>query len=190
MINWKTTVRRSAVIVIILVLSILSGLLYQIVWDRIDRARYPQEYSEYVSACSAVYGVPEYVIYSVIKTESDFSSNAVSSAGAVGLMQITPDTFSWISMMMKRSDDVGMLYDPKTNIEYGTYLLSYLYAKYNRWDTVFAAYNAGMGITDEWLADPAYSDEDGKLTDIPYKETRSYVKKVNGAIDVYKRLYY
>ncbi|MBR2848417.1 MAG: lytic transglycosylase domain-containing protein [Clostridia bacterium] len=187
--NFKKSVRMSAVILTILIASILCAFLYQTIWDAIDRSRYPQEYSEYVTEYSRRFGVPEHVIYAVIKVESDFVSNAVSPAGAVGLMQITPDTFSWISMLMKRSDDTGMLYDPETNIEYGTYLLSYLYMRYNRWDTVFAAYNAGMTRVDEWLTTPDYTDGDGRLTNVPYKETRKYIDRVNDSIRVYKRLY-
>ncbi|MBQ4042477.1 MAG: lytic transglycosylase domain-containing protein [Clostridia bacterium] len=188
--NWKKTVRRSVIILGILALSVLSGILYNAVWNRIDRSRYPQQYSEYVTEYASRYGVPEYIVYAIIKTESDFESNAVSSAGAVGLMQMTPDTFDWVSMLMKRTAEAGMLYDPQTNIEYGTYLLSYLYMRYNRWDTVFAAYNAGMTRVDGWLTDPALTDEDGRLQEIPIKETQQYVKKVNNAIDVYRRLYY
>ncbi|MBQ7940037.1 MAG: lytic transglycosylase domain-containing protein [Clostridia bacterium] len=188
--NWKNTARRSVVIVVILVLSILCALVYQLAWDEIDRRRYPQEFSEYVTEFSDMYGVPEYVIYAVIKVESDFTSNAESHAGAIGLMQIMPDSFDWISMRLKRTSEVGMMYDPRTNIEYGTYYLSYLYTRYNRWDTVFAAYNAGFGRVDQWLSDPEYTDEDGNLIRIPIAETKKYVKKVNDAIDVYKRLYY
>ena len=91
--NWKKTARRSAAIVTILVLSILCALIYQVVWDKIDRQRYPRQYSEYVSEYSAAYGVPEYVVYAVIKVESNFESNAESHAGAIGLMQLVPDTF-------------------------------------------------------------------------------------------------
>lgn len=190
MMDWRKVIRRSVAILLILVLALLCGFLYQLIWDTIDRERYPQKYSEYVSEYSVAYGVPEYIIYAVIKTESNFSSNAVSSAGAVGLMQITPDTFDYISMLMKRSSDTGLLYDPRTNIEYGTYLLSYLYMQYNRWDTVFAAYNVGIARVDSWLADPDITDKEGRLTRIPYEETRRYIKKVNDAIRVYKRLYY
>ncbi len=185
----KKSARASGAILVILALSVLAGFLYQTVWDAIDRGRYPREFSEYVSAYSEKYGVPEYIVYSVIKVESDFASNAVSHAGAIGLMQITPDTFSWISMMMKRTADTGMLYDPETNIEYGTYLLSYLYMRYNRWDTAFAAYNAGVTRADEWIQDPRYADEDGRLTNIPFKERKQYVKRVKDAIRVYKSLY-
>ena len=68
--------------------------------------------------------------------------------------------------------------------------MSYLYMRYKRWDAVFAAYNAGFGRVDQWLPDPEYTDEDGNLIRIPIAETKKYVKKVNDAIDVYKRLYY
>lgn len=186
----KSSIRMSGVILVILALSIIAGLLYQTIWDAIDRKRYPQEYSEYVAKYASEYGVPEYIVFSVIKVESDFASNALSHAGAVGLMQMTPDTFDWVSMLMKRTADHGMLYDPETNIEYGTYLLAYLYMRYNRWDTVFAAYNAGMSRVDGWLKDPAITNADGQLENIPIKETDKYVDRVNDAIDVYKRLYY
>lgn len=186
----KSSLRMSGVILVILALSIVAGFLYQTIWDAIDRMRYPQDYSEYVTKYATEYGVPEYIVYAVIKVESDFASNALSSAGAVGLMQMTPDTFDWVSMLMKRTADAGMLYDPETNIEYGTYLLSYLYMRYNRWDTVFAAYNAGMSRVDGWLNDPAIANEDGHLVDIPIRETDKYVDRVNDAIEVYRRLYY
>lgn len=187
--NWKKSLRISGVILAILTASVLAALLYQTIWDAVDRARYPREYSEYVTMYSDQYGVPEHVIYAVMKVESNFVSNAVSHAGAIGLMQLTPDTFSWVSMLMKRSENSGMLYDPETNIEYGTYLLSYLYMRYNRWDTVFAAYNAGMSRVDQWLENPEYTDGDGRLKNIPFEETDKYVDRVNDAIRVYKRLY-
>ena len=188
--NWRKTARRSAAILAILLLSVLAGFLYSVIFERLDRVRYPQQYQNYVAEYSAAYGVPEYIIYAVIKTESDFVSNAVSSAGAVGLMQLTPDTFEWISMLMKETNDPGMLYDPGTNIRCGTYLLSYLYMRYNRWDVVFAAYNAGVTRADQWLTDPQCVDENGELVHIPFEETEKYVKKVNDAMDVYQRLYY
>jgi soluble lytic murein transglycosylase len=189
-VKYKKALVRSAVIISILLLSVLTGFLFQFIWDKVDRANYPRDYSEYVEQYAGQYGVPEAVVYAVIKTESSFSSGAVSDAGAVGLMQIMPDTFNWLMTMTKESLEEGMLYDPATNIKYGTYYLSYLYLRYNSWDEVFAAYNAGHGNVDEWLEDEQYTDKDGKLSRIPFEETKNYVKKVNNAIDVYKRLYY
>ena len=90
--KYKKAILQSAVILVILALSVVIGFLYQVISDRADRAKYPQPYSEYVTKYSTEYGVPEYIIYSTIKVESSFNSNAESSAGAIGLMQIMPDT--------------------------------------------------------------------------------------------------
>ena len=96
------TVRHSAAILIILGVSVLSGFLYNIIWDHVDRKRYPQEYSEFVSEYASVYGVPEYIVYAVIKTESDFSSNAVSSAGAVASRRCAAAVNSLWSLILLR----------------------------------------------------------------------------------------
>ena len=181
---------RSAVIISILVLSVVSGLLFQFIYDKYEHREYPREYSDYVSRYAAEYGVPEHVVYAVIKTESDFQSGAVSDAGAVGLMQLMPDTFNWLCTLTKETHDTGMLYDPETNIKYGTYYLSYLYLTYGDWDTVYAAYNAGMGNVDSWLGDALEADGAKKLGHIPFEETEKYIKKVNKADEIYLRLYY
>ena len=188
--KYKKAILQSAVILVILALSVVIGFLYQVISDRADRAKYPQPYSEYVTKYSTEYGVPEYIIYSTIKVESSFNSNAESSAGAIGLMQIMPDTFEWLVSLTKDGYEKGMLYDPETNIKYGTYYLSYLYLKYNDWKTVYAAYNAGPSAVDEWLAKPEYTDDAGKLKKIPFAETEKYVKKVSGAVTIYQKLYY
>lgn len=130
------------------------------------------------------------MVYSVIKTESDFESGAVSSAGAVGLMQMMPETFNWLTGMLSENLNSAMLYDPETNIKYGTYYLSFLYQRYGSWKETYAAYNAGQSVVDEWLDEEEYTDKNGKLSKIPYDETADYVKKLKKANDTYIRLYY
>ena len=149
----------------------------------------PERYAGIVSKYSAEYGVPEYVIYAVILSESSFDADAKSGAGAIGLMQLMPATFDWLLMWTGEDLAPEMISDPETNVKYGTYLLRYLYLKYENWDTVYAAYNAGLGRVDGWLADPAYS-ADGALTDIPIEETKNYVVKVASAAVKYQELYY
>ena len=101
-----------------------------------------------------------------------------------------PETFEWLTdEILFDHLESGMLYDPETNIKYGTYLLSRFYDRYGDWELVFAAYNGGVGNVDEWLEDPEYADGDGGLKKIPFKETRQYVKKVTDAWDMYERLY-
>lgn len=181
------------VILIILVASVILGFIADLAWTGIEKAIYkqPKEYQSYISLCAKEYGVPENLIYAVIRTESGFDSSAVSRAGAVGLMQMTPDTFLWLTndKLGDRYSE-GMLYDPQTNIKYGVYYLSILYSKYGSWDTALAAYNAGLGKVDTWLADSKYNPNDDMLLDsIPYRETRNYVKKVNRAKNMYDKLY-
>jgi soluble lytic murein transglycosylase len=181
---------RGIVIFLLAVLAIGLGFLADFVISCFEKSAYPRDYAEFVEEYAAEYGVPETVIFAVIRTESSFHSGAVSPAGAVGLMQILPDTFEWLTneMLFDHLDE-GMLYDPETNIKYGTYYLSRLYDRYGDWNLALAAYNAGPGKVDEWLTDPEYADGAGGLKNIPFKETRNYVKKVGKARDVYERLY-
>lgn len=188
--KYKEALMRSVVIITILVLSVICGLLFQLFYDKYERNAYPKEYEEYVEKYASQYGVPESIVYAVIKTESGYDSGAVSEAGAVGLMQMMPDTFNWLTTLTKENLDKGLLYDPETNIKYGTYYLSYLYLKYGSWDTVYAAYNAGEGNVDDWLGDALEADGAKKLGDVPFKETENYIKKVNKAAEIYDRLYY
>lgn len=174
-------------------ISLLFGFVFDIVCTAVERAIYkrPEKYVESVEKYASEFGVPEYIVYAVIKTESGFDASAKSSAGAIGLMQLMPDTFEWLTdSKLCEFLDAGMLYDPDTNIKYGVYYLSLLFGIYKNWDTALAAYNAGPGNVDEWLLDPTYSSNGVTLNDIPFKETRNYVKKVNRACEKYKELYY
>ena len=174
------------IVLVILVISVVFGLVFDLTMSLIEKLIYPkpEEYVPFVAKYSSEYNVPEELIWAIIKTESGFDSSAESSVGAVGLMQLMPETFSEISTYrLKEGLDLGMRYDPETNIRYGTYYLAYLYDRYGNWDVAIAAYNAGLGNVVEWIAD------DPALEDIPYKETRSYLKKVNKAKAKYEKIY-
>lgn len=178
-------------VIILLVISIACGLVIDLALTELEKRAYPREYLDEVRAASDEFGVPESIIFAVIKTESDFDKTAVSSAPAHGLMQLTEETYFWIGNDMLGEDPSAFdIYDPELNIRYGVYYLSFLYRKYQNWDTAFAAYNAGPGNVNDWLEDGKISDSDGNLVAIPYKETRNYVKKVNVAIEKYNELYY
>ena len=181
---------KSVMIAVILIVSVLFGFLVDLILTGLEKLAYPKKYSDYVELYAEKYDVPPHVLYAVIKTESGFDSAAVSQKGAVGLMQFMPGTFDWLNneMLFEHLAD-GMRYDPETSVRYGAYLLSHLYKRYGDWSVVFAAYNAGIGTVDKWLDDSQYSDGEGGLTSIPYKETRNYVKKVTKAMATYDRLY-
>ena len=191
--NSRYKINYGRIILVVLAISIVFGFLFDFICTKIEYSLYPKptEYKSFISEYSEKYGVPENLIYAVIKTESKFDSSAESSVGAVGLMQMMPDTFAWLTND-KLGDrfSAGMLYDPETNIKYGVYYLSWLYNKYADWDTALAAYNAGPGNVDKWLEDPEISDiESEKLLNIPFKETKNYIKKVNKALQKYESLY-
>ena len=185
----------NAVISILLIVAVAFGAAYGL--DRLlgkaEENAYPQKYSEYVEKYAVEYNIPEYVIYAVIKVESDFDPLARSGVGACGLMQMMPSTFLWLTgeEHLNESLPEAAIFIPEVSIRYGTYYLLYLYRKFDyNWDTAFAAYNGGEGNVKKWLEDPEYSDGNGGLAKIPFSETRSYVKKVNSAIENYKELYY
>ncbi len=188
--RFKNTVVRSLVIVVILCLSLLSGFLYQTLWHRVDVRNHPRDFAEYVTKYGAEYGVPEYILYAVIKTESDFESNKLSDAGEIGLMQLSPETFDWLTTLTKEDLDPGILYDPETNIRLGAYMMSYLYTEYSRWNTVFAILDAGQAAVDDWMRDRALVDGLGNLVKIPDKTTEAYVEQVNATMGIYQELYY
>lgn len=192
MITLKKAFYRSIGVIVIVTLSVLSGVLVNYVLDRMDRSSCPrpEEYADLVKKYSEEYKVPEYIIYAVIKTESNFEITAKSSDGAIGLMQLMPSTFEWLTDLLDESYEVGMLYDPETNIKYGTYYLAYLSTVYTRWPTVYAAYNAGPSAVDGWLSDGKYSKDGMSIDNIPYEETREYVAAVEKAAELYERLYY
>ena len=147
-----------------------------------ERERYPKGYEGEVMYFSELYGVPAPIVFAVIKVESDFDPHAVSTAGAKGLMQLTDVTFEWIRS--KIGEDSDHVFDPVTNIRYGVYYLSYLYGRFDDWRIAFAAYNAGPNRVSEWLK------KDEALCEIPYKETREYLGRVDAAAQKYEKLYY
>ncbi len=130
------------------------------------------------------------LIFAVIKTESNFTVDAISNKGAKGLMQISDSTGKWGSEVLNISNyNAEMLYDPEINISIGSWYLKLLIDQYKDVDTALAAYNAGSGNVSRWLSDSSYSIDGVSLNDIPFPETHSYVKKVNNNLNVYSRFY-
>ncbi|MBN1536740.1 MAG: lytic transglycosylase domain-containing protein [Anaerolineales bacterium] len=117
------------------------------------------KFSEIIRAASEKYDVDADLIQAVIKAESNFNASAVSSCGALGLMQLMPAT--------AKSLGVDDPLDPKQNIFGGTKFLHRLLDKYNNnVSLALAAYNAGPGAVDKYGGIP------------PYSETQTYVKRV------------
>ena len=151
---------------------------------------YPVKYSQEVEENAAEFGVDESLIYAVIRTESGFRPEVESYAGAVGLMQLMPETFEWLQY--KLNGDViyttEQLRSADVNIRYGTYFLAYLIGRYGDEAVACAAYNAGAATVDTWLADSRYSSDGATLREIPYQETARYVEKIRTARDIYEHI--
>lgn len=153
---------------------------------------YPTKFTAEVEQSAKEFGVDKNLIYAVIKNESGFREDVESHAGAVGLMQLMPDTFDWLQQDLDgagtyTADD---LKTPAVNIRYGTFLLKFLLDHYDgNTSTALAAYNAGVANVDSWLEDRSLSPDGKTLTDIPYKETKNYVEKVGHSYEMYQKIY-
>ena len=154
---------------------------------------YPTDYEEYVLRYSTEYDCDPVLVFSVIKVESGFDPNAVSDVGARGLMQLMEDAFNWIEFRL--DDDRGYtfddIFDPKLNIQYGTYYLSYLMEKYNgSIELTAAAYHCGMGLVDSWIEDGTIDPDNFRVSDITKEndQTANYVEKICNAYKHYKEI--
>lgn len=186
--NIKIIVCLSIVFTIILGAAFILKFAY----NKYIYATYPLKYENEVNAASEKYHINKSLIYAVIKTESSFNPSAESHAGAIGLMQITPDTFTWLQTYYKDDNDytVDDLKDYKVNIDYGTHLLSILLDMYNNEETALCAYNAGVGRVDGWLKNPEYSNDGVTLKKVPIEETDNYRNKVEKNKNAYIKLYF
>jgi soluble lytic murein transglycosylase len=131
------------------------------------------------------------LIAGVIFTESHFIDQT-SHAGAKGLMQLMPETAAYIAQKSGGTAFVqGDLATPQVNIAYGSWYLRHLLDKYDgRVALALAAYNAGQGNVDAWLAEAGARGEQFRAADhIPFPETRDYVRKVLEARQDYRREY-
>ena len=149
----------------------------------------PIAYESLVEKYAAEYSLDESLIFAVIKTESSFNPDAVSSAPAHGLMQITPDTFKWLKTKTGEKHDPEELFNPEISIKYGAFFLNMLIEEFEITETALAAYNAGRGQVNIWLKNPEYSDDGKTLKYIPFPETRYYVQKVTAAVELYEKAY-
>lgn len=148
------------------------------------------EYENSIDKYCREFNVDKYLVYAVIKQESNFNNEAVSSAAARGLMQITEDTFNWLKPQLGESSTTFEdLFDPDTNIRYGVFFLSILNKNFDNQNTSVAAYNAGLNITKQWLQDSNYSSDGVTLHTIPYEETENYVAVVDYNYKKYLEIY-
>ena len=149
--------------------------------NTVEKIRYPLRYKAIVRGHARNYHLNPALLAAVIETESKFHADAKSSSGAIGLMQLRPDTARGIAIRTGgnrfRTQD---LYDPEINVRYGSWYLRHLLDKYGDEQTALAAYNAGQRNVDTWRAQ-------GK--GIQFTETREYVDRVEKLKKIYHSAY-
>ncbi len=140
---------------------------------------YPLAHLDVVEEAARANELDPLLILSIIREESRFATDARSVAGALGLMQLMPQTAARISKRAKVNfGQSSELYDARTNVFIGSYYLSMLIKHFGSAPPAIASYNAGEEIVKEWLSSGKYQSMDEFVEDIPYDETRNYVKKV------------
>jgi soluble lytic murein transglycosylase len=175
-------VRRALTLTGVLALLGLTFLTLQTAqpgwWERLW---YPLRYEAIVRGHARNYDLDPALLAAVIYQESKFKADARSESGAIGLMQLLPDTAQGIALHTGgtrfRTAD---LYEPEINVRYGSWYLRHLLRKYGDERTALAAYNAGQNNVDRWRA---------AGVGIRFSETRAYVDRVEELKRVYRRAY-
>ena len=151
---------------------------------------YPQPYSATVRAAAKEFGVDPLLVWSVMRAESRYDAEALSSVGARGLMQVMPPTQTYIAEQLKEDIPPGAAFIPETNIRMGAWYLHYLlqYFKGDQ-ELTIAAYNGGPGSVDTWLKDPLVSSREDLIRWIGFGQTREYLERVSLNYQMYRALY-
>lgn len=185
-----------------LALAVLAGIAGVVLWVSAGfggvqapgwyaRTVYPLEYEGTIRASAQRNDLDPALVAAVIYVESRFDAQAQSSYGAVGLMQVLPETAAQIA---RETGGVAFvpadLEDPRVNIRYGCYYLRIVLDMFGG-DRVaaIAAYNAGAGAVGEWEAAARAEGHPLRVADIPYTETRAYVRSVLEARTIYRETY-
>ncbi|QOV23017.1 lytic transglycosylase domain-containing protein [Anabaenopsis elenkinii] len=154
------------------------------------QARYPFLYRQEIKKWSAKRELNPLLVVGLMRQESMFEPKIRSVVGATGLMQIMPTTGEWIAPQIQLDSKTINLEDPNENINLGTWYLDYTHRRYNNNSMLaIASYNAGPGNVARWLQTIGKDDPDDFVEDIPFNETRNYVRQVFGNYWNYLRLY-
>ena len=159
-----------------------------------ERAQHPLYYADTITAYADAQELDPALVAAVILCESSYDPKAESRLGARGLMQLMPDTAEWVAHKLGEDGadySFDNLYDPQTNIRFGTWYLGYLSRRFNGDATkIVCAYHAGQGNVDSWLKNPQYSSDGVTLDVIPTQDTATYASRVLRARDIYHKYYF
>jgi len=159
--------------------------------DTQKKVLYPFPYRAEIEKYSRNYNVDKFLAVSVMKVESNFHDDARSGSGAVGLMQLMPETAGWIAYCLnEETPSISEMHDSEKNIKYGIWYLAELQDEFFGNDILaLAAYNAGRGNVQHWIKENGWDEDFSDIDAIPYSETRNYVKRVLQCREKYSELY-
>lgn len=174
-------------IVLVLAISVLVYFIFifcvKSIFSFYLHNKYPLNYEKNIEKCLADYNLTPSLVAAIIYEESRFRADSNSTQGAVGLMQLLPETAEYIAKKIDEGNfEKEKLADVEINIKYGCYYLAYLFEKYQDWDKALAAYNAGEGNIDQWVNEGDYQ--------VKFEETRNFVDRVKKSQEIYQELYF
>ena len=186
--------RRMAVCfcVALFIFVVSLGAYFVLQFEPVQRSYfYVYPWHETIMKYAKLYHVDSNLTAAVIKNESKFRQTVHSHRGAVGLMQLMPDTAEWVAHQLgDQGYSEESLHDPDRNIRYGTWYLSELQREFHGNDILaLAAYNAGRGNVHEWIQKNGWTDNFSDIDAIPFRETRDYVRQVLADQKKYRELY-
>lgn len=180
---------RTLPILLMTAMLALTLVVEVLPFDVVREVFFPVSYAERIDEAAHRHGVDAHLVAAVIRCESGWNETAQSGAGAVGLMQLMPDTAKSVAnlgLVDTATYNPNRLTDATTNIEYGTAYLAYLQTQLATDDEVICAYNAGIGAVQGWQE----AAGGGSFVDaIAYPETREYLQSVNEAVRQYTKYY-
>lgn len=184
-------IKKFLILILIFIIFLVLVLKVFNIEDLILKYLYPIHYSEYVYKYSEQYNVDPLLMFSLIKAESNFNTNGVSSSNAIGLMQLMDSTAEEVAKNIQMEyNSSTTLYNPEENIQLGIKYFSELMKYYNQnYILALAAYNAGIGNVTNWIDKGIIQQDGSDAENIPFKETNNYVRKIINNYKIYKKLY-
>jgi soluble lytic murein transglycosylase len=188
-ISWALTpkARKKVSVLGILLLLVVMAVSSSWFWKFL----YPYHHEEIIQAAAEQNGIDPLMVAALINVESKFRTEDVSRVGAVGLMQLMPETAAWVAQQSGIAySGTEALADPAVNIRLGSWYLAYLNKQFKgNWVAVVAAYNGGEGRVNRWISTGEWDGSLDTSDKIPVGETRHYVQRVFFNYEKYKKLY-
>jgi len=173
--------------IILLILTICKALNIE---ERVLKYLYPIKFEEYVYKYSRELEIDPMLTFAIIKTESNFREDVISSSGAIGLMQLMENTAKEQAGKLNIEYSKESLYNAEINLKIGLNYFNTLLDYYNQnYILAFAAYNAGLGNVQKWISDGTIKPDGSDIENNPFKETNMYVRKIIKNYEIYKKLY-